>query len=327
MKSMEEMQKKLSVSVVMATYNGEKYLREQLDSIRKQTNKPDEVIIADDASTDSTVALVHNYIKEFQLSDNWKIFVNNHNKGYAKNFIDLVSYASCEIVFFCDQDDIWMPDKIELMAQQMINHPDINLMCSDLELLYVDINAQKWRKKDLETMSDSRMLEIISISKRNFHCQRSGCLMAIRKNYFNDVKDFWRAGWAHDDFFWKMAVCSDSCAIYHMKSIKRRLHGNNATNVKIRTRKGRINQINLLELQYNSLSKYIDSQAFKDSGLKRQILNKNIESLSIRRNAIINRSLFSWIKLVVFYRDCYPWVKALLLDGYFVFFEKHKASE
>lgn len=74
-----------TVSVVMATYNGEKYIETQLASIRSQTHQPDEVLICDDGSTDATVALVAAFIDRYQLH-NWTVEVNPHNLGWKRNF-------------------------------------------------------------------------------------------------------------------------------------------------------------------------------------------------------------------------------------------------
>jgi glycosyltransferase involved in cell wall biosynthesis len=96
----------------MASYNGENYIELQMDSIRKQTIQADEVIICDDRSTDNTVNIVRNYIRNYGLEDSWKIIANSNNKGFINNFIDAIDMATKEIIFFSDQDDIWDNNKI-----------------------------------------------------------------------------------------------------------------------------------------------------------------------------------------------------------------------
>lgn len=76
----------MKISVVMATYQGEKYLREQLDTIRLQTRRADEVILCDDCSGDATVEIAEQYIREYGLEAEWRILVNEKNLGYANNF-------------------------------------------------------------------------------------------------------------------------------------------------------------------------------------------------------------------------------------------------
>ena len=102
----------MKISLVMATYNGAKYLNEQLDSIKNQTLKLDEVIIVDDVSTDDTSYLVEKYISNHQL--NWMFIKNEKNLGYKGNFKKGLAHASGDVIFLCDQDDIWHPDKVIL---------------------------------------------------------------------------------------------------------------------------------------------------------------------------------------------------------------------
>lgn len=90
------------ISVILATYNGSEFLKEQLDSIRNQTVTPSEVIICDDSSTDDTADIVKEYIASNQLV-NWKFFENSHNIGHYNTFLKLVSLAEEPYVFFSDQ--------------------------------------------------------------------------------------------------------------------------------------------------------------------------------------------------------------------------------
>ena len=106
------------ISVVMATYNGERFIVEQMESIRKQSLLPDEVLIFDDGSKDKTVETVEKYICDNQLKS-WNIIKNKENKGYSSNFSDAMKAASGDIIFLSDQDDIWIDNKIENMVAIM----------------------------------------------------------------------------------------------------------------------------------------------------------------------------------------------------------------
>ena len=112
------------VSVVMTTFNGEKYIKEQMDSIRTQSLEPDEVIICDDCSTDRTVNFIEDYIAHFQLKD-WKLISNSVNKGWKRNFFDASKMSTGDVVFFSDQDDIWNRDKIEKLVTIMTQNEDV----------------------------------------------------------------------------------------------------------------------------------------------------------------------------------------------------------
>lgn len=127
------------VSIVVATYNGAKYLQCQLDSILQQTYSPIEIIITDDASTDDTVSILKQYAA---AHDNITLILHNNNLGYIKNFERGMLAAKGIYISPCDQDDYWQPNKVELMVQQIQNYP---MLCADSEL--VDENLQPIGKK------------------------------------------------------------------------------------------------------------------------------------------------------------------------------------
>lgn len=104
----------MKISVCLATYNGEKYIKEQLNSILSQLGNDDEIIISDDHSTDNTIEI----IKSLE-DDRIKIFVNNLEKGYSKNFENAINHSSGDIIFLSDQDDVWMKDKVEKMLEAL----------------------------------------------------------------------------------------------------------------------------------------------------------------------------------------------------------------
>lgn len=108
---------KNQVHIVMATYNGEKYVREQMDSLLAQTHKQLTIEVCDDGSTDGTVAI----IREYEARDERvRLHVNTQNLGYVKNFLEGVKRCPAPYVMLCDQDDIWQEDKVEqtLLAMQ-----------------------------------------------------------------------------------------------------------------------------------------------------------------------------------------------------------------
>lgn len=103
-----------TVSVVMCTYNGEKFVSEQLDSILAQTCHIDEIIVQDDCSTDNTVDIVRRYAQRHSIV---KLFVNERNLGFNDNFHHALSRATCDYVAISDQDDIWYAQKLERQMQ------------------------------------------------------------------------------------------------------------------------------------------------------------------------------------------------------------------
>ena len=103
------------ISICLATYNGETYIQEQLDSIVKQTYREFELIVQDDNSTDNTLEIIKSYEKFIKI----KIEKNKTNIGYAKNFEKVLKRASAEYIAICDQDDIWDENKLEILINSI----------------------------------------------------------------------------------------------------------------------------------------------------------------------------------------------------------------
>ena len=99
-------------SVLIATYNGEKYILEQLESVVSQTVPPDTIYIYDDCSTDNTIKLISDWKKRNTVK-NVIVRKNSENKGYTRNFLEALFEIDDEFIFLCDQDDVWKKDKIE----------------------------------------------------------------------------------------------------------------------------------------------------------------------------------------------------------------------
>ena len=101
----------MTISIVIATYNGEKFLREQLDSVLAQTLMPDEIIVSDDGSSDGTWEILEEYKEKYP--NLFRLYHNDGEHGAHNNFKYAFQYVTCDLVAPCDQDDIWMPEKLE----------------------------------------------------------------------------------------------------------------------------------------------------------------------------------------------------------------------
>lgn len=113
-----------TVSVVMCTYNGDRYLRQQLDSIVGQTYPIHELIIQDDGSTDGTADIARAYAEQYPFI---KFYKNEHNLGFNENFKSAVMKATGDFIALSDQDDVWFPEKIETQVHAIGNH---SICCS-----------------------------------------------------------------------------------------------------------------------------------------------------------------------------------------------------
>jgi glycosyltransferase involved in cell wall biosynthesis len=105
------------VSVAMATYNGERYLPEMLESLAAQTTPPDELVVRDDASNDGTVAILNAFARRMPFRV--EVIAGGPRLGYAQNFVAASRQCSGRLIFFADQDDVWRPQKIATIAQQV----------------------------------------------------------------------------------------------------------------------------------------------------------------------------------------------------------------
>ena len=107
------------VDILLATFNGERLISEQIDSILNQTYTNWNLIIRDDGSTDNTIMIIKDYINKhphkIKLIEDEK-----RNLGSSKNFSELLNYSKSEYIMFCDQDDVWLPDKIRLSLEKIV---------------------------------------------------------------------------------------------------------------------------------------------------------------------------------------------------------------
>jgi Glycosyl transferase family 2 len=120
-------EKKMQISIAMATYNGEAYIWEQLDSLANQTLLPKELIVCDDGSGDRTLEIVEQWSKTaapFPVH----IHRNQQRLGYADNFLQAASLCTGDLVAFCDQDDVWLPEKLQYCLALFTDEPELMLL-------------------------------------------------------------------------------------------------------------------------------------------------------------------------------------------------------
>jgi len=125
------------ISIALATFNGERFLREQLESLYAQTRLPDEVIVCDDASTDKTVFILEEYRQKYGL----KYYVNDSGIGCNKNFSKAMSLCTGDYICICDQDDIWLPQKIETLYTRIRQMDQSKPLCVSSLRYDIDVNG------------------------------------------------------------------------------------------------------------------------------------------------------------------------------------------
>lgn len=201
------------ISVCIATYNGEKYIREQLDSIIPQLNSDDEIIVSDDSSTDNTLSIINSY------NDN-RIIVLPSNQFHSPifNFENAIKNAKGDYIFLSDQDDIWIDNKVKIMINAL---KQSSLVVSDCFI--VDKHGKIIRNSFFQKKPTSGILR--NLIKNNY----LGCCMAFRKELLSKALPFPKSIAMHD--IW-LGLCGDlfySTSFIPDKLVMYRRHGENAS--------------------------------------------------------------------------------------------------
>ena len=224
------------ISIAMATYNGEKYLKEQLDSIYSQTHKNIEVIVTDDCSTDKTVEVLEQYSKSHGL----KYFVNEQNLGFVKNFEKAASLCQGEYIALSDQDDIWLPHKLTSLVQ---NIGDNILACSDAKL--IDENNIVIAESQFEYSKRPKNIKL-TFYKLMFRNYIWGCTILMKKEILKKAHPIPLGAESHDQWYGLIASSLGGIYIHKEPLMLYRQHVENHFGAKRHTRVSIINKILLM---------------------------------------------------------------------------------
>jgi len=201
------------VSVCMATFNGGKYVREQVNSILAQLSDGDELIVSDDGSTDDTLEV----LKSFHDS-RIKVFAGPH-KGVTYNFENAISCSEGEYIILSDQDDVWEPNKVERMLTALSSH---DLVVSDGWIADEGANSTGRSIFDFNPPHGGFVRTVC-------HTSYMGCCMAFRRRILERVMPFPPHIIGHDYWIGQIAdMYYDTCFISD-RLFRYRRHGNNAS--------------------------------------------------------------------------------------------------
>ena len=242
------------------------------------------------------------------------MFVNEHNKGYADNFDHAANQANGELIFFSDQDDVWNPEKIEIMTKIMDEHPECKVLCSDYIPWYTGENAPQAPKSVMDRMPDNGVLEEVKLKKKSVYIGALGCCMCVRREFYKNISSYRYNGWAQDDRMWKMAQCAHGCMILHNNLIKHRIHDNNtSTYGKYHTKAKRIKLFTEMQEAEKQMLKYLtDNKAEKK---EINLVSKHISMMEKRISLLKDRKLLKAFSLVR-YLPYYEKTKSYLVDIY-----------
>jgi glycosyltransferase involved in cell wall biosynthesis len=266
----------MKISVALCTYNGEKYLHEQLNSILNQTLKVNEIIVCDDQSTDSTIAILEEYSTKNEGL--FKIFKNEINLRSVKNFEKAISLCSGDFIFLSDQDDIWTSNKVENYITFFNKNLNIDVIASNGTC--IDENSEILNRYTIWDVPEFLRQEKLDFDYYSLITEVgnfvTGASMAFRKTFvsqiipFPIVKDF-----HHDEWIAIIACKNNAFEMLNEKYFLYRVHsgqqvGGVCYNKTKKAKKSLIENYNL-----NNINSFI---GFKRRLKKLQYnLNKNID--------------------------------------------------
>lgn len=165
-------------SVALCTFNGEKYIEQQLESILQQSTKIDEIVVFDDLSTDKTFEILQKF--QIQFPQIFKVVQNEANLGYVQNFEKAITLCTGDLIFLSDQDDIWFPNKIKNVEKYFSENQNITVLCHNLNLSESE-NSEKnyWKLRNFTpNKTNQQILEQVVLEGNIF----PGMSMVITKN-------------------------------------------------------------------------------------------------------------------------------------------------
>lgn len=210
----------MNISVAMATYNGEKFIKQQIDSILMQLSLEDELVISDDGSKDFTISIIEKYMKN---DPRVKLIFNNEN-GVISNFDNAISHTNNELIFLSDQDDIWKENKVATIKEYYQQNPDIQMIMSDITVVDDQLNPT------INSFYDYRGSKV-GVLKNIIKNSYIGCAMTFRKELKSKILPIPRNVPMHDMWIGLVADSSKSALLIPEQLIYYRRHDSTVTSV------------------------------------------------------------------------------------------------
>jgi glycosyltransferase involved in cell wall biosynthesis len=222
------------ISVAIATYNGQEFIKEQLLSILNQTMPVDEIVICDDQSSDDTVKIIQEL-----LCDKIYLYQNEKNLGYKLNFKKALSYCKGDYIFLCDQDDIWKPNKVQTMIEIMQNHPEIKALASTYDLIdelgnekQIDINRNYSNKNMYKCKVKDNALVKVPFERLVVENSFQGCALCLRKQVNEKFQRCFSDDFHHDWLINILASEQNGMYFLNIPLFHYRIHSKNTIGLK-----------------------------------------------------------------------------------------------
>lgn len=295
----------LRISVVLCTYNGEAYLAEQLRTLLVQSRLPDEVVIGDDASSDGTWAIVEAFAAMARTRD---VVVNGVRRaerlGYVANFSRTLELATGDLVFLCDQDDAWHPDKVAIIEQRFREEASLTLVHTDARLVSADgsdlghslFEALELTPVERLRVSSSRALEVYL--RRNI---ATGATTAFRRGLLRQALPI-PGSWIHDAWLAAFAAATGKVSLIDDPLIDYRQHNGNQIGMRRRTIKDRLQEFRLPrgeELRATAVRLEVLGERLAENGALAQVNDVlDMRTHILRRIRIGERPLLSRVPTI-----------------------------
>ncbi len=271
------------ISVILATYNGEKYIKEQLESIIKQSINPDEIVIVDDCSKD----LTKNIIKQISVETKIPIYFheNEKNQGSNKTFERALQLSKGEIIFFADQDDYWLPNKIEVFINAFNQNKKAMLVFSNGLLVNESLESLEttnWEKYKIDNNVLNRLKKekaFITLSDKNYI---TGASMAIKRAVMGIALPFPEALW-HDHWLAIVSSLTGNIVSISDNLFYYRQHNEQQVGIKSKVKRNRFSSKYLKEFfkQERRIIRVIEKVSWYEL-LKSNLSKKNLETMKYR---------------------------------------------
>ncbi len=226
----------MTTSVVIAAFNGERFIEEQLNSIINQTVLPDEIIISDDGSQDNTVAICRDYaILHQSIPTLIKCIPNDTDEhGVVANFENAICHATGDVIFFCDQDDRWHPNKIERTTQLMSLYKK-KILLHDARILqekedgsFEAINRTLMPKLPFDDQGIYCLSKEKELTKAFLYCLINGMCIAADRGYILSIMPFSK-GFYHDQWVLFCGIADNEVMAVDEELALYRIHNNNTS--------------------------------------------------------------------------------------------------
>jgi glycosyltransferase involved in cell wall biosynthesis len=188
------------ISIAMCTYNGAANISEQLQSFASQTRLPDELIVCDDCSSDETVEIVRHFTKLAPFDV--RLMVNEANLGFAGNFSKSLEFVTGDVVFLSDQDDVWLPTKLEKFMDIFEKDPAVGLVFCDANLVdaaLLPLGATWWQSRRFGRSARRALTGLCgaAVLLKDSSWMAAGATMAFSSRYLDAIMPIPK-GWTHD---------------------------------------------------------------------------------------------------------------------------------